>query len=206
MLSALSLNSNAVLVCRSPVGRGVITCISIYCGPTVDFGNGPRLWVDNLGGAQGTLDLFKDYLQDPEIKKVILIVCGYVFCSASSHSQVFHNYAFDYHMFANHNIYIQGFAADTMHMARLWNSCMDKLILTHTLTDAHNSANAHGRWRRLQSGGAVPRAAGPDAREEEHEGALLAAQNEGGRHRGQSVDCARHRQAAGAPHSATRSS
>ena len=28
---------------ESPVGHGKIICASIYCGPDIDFGNGPRV-------------------------------------------------------------------------------------------------------------------------------------------------------------------
>jgi DNA polymerase-1 len=34
--------------------------------------------------------------------------------------KVFHNFSFDRHVLANHGIKVQGFAGDTMHMARLW--------------------------------------------------------------------------------------
>lgn len=37
---------------QSPVGNGVVTCMSIFSGPDVDFGNGPRLWIDNLDDAE----------------------------------------------------------------------------------------------------------------------------------------------------------
>eukprot|EP00457_Paulinella_chromatophora_P002195 gb/GEZN01002199.1/.p1 GENE.gb/GEZN01002199.1/~~gb/GEZN01002199.1/.p1 ORF type:complete len:806 (+),score=177.31 gb/GEZN01002199.1/:46-2418(+) len=95
---------------ESPVGHGFVTALAIYCGPDVDFsGLGKkqsRLFVDNLGGAKGTLDLFKSYLEDPKIQKA------------------FHNYSFDRHVLGNHEIHCKGFAADTMHMARLWDSAM----------------------------------------------------------------------------------
>ena len=89
------------------IGNGKVICASIYCGPSHNFGNGSRIWIDNLDQANGTLNYFKDYLQDPSIKKV------------------FHNYnlnSFDCHQFQNEGIQIQGFAGDTMHMARLWES------------------------------------------------------------------------------------
>jgi DNA polymerase-1 len=35
---------------------------------------------------------------------------------------VWHNYAFDRHIFGNEGITPRGFGGDTMHMARLWNS------------------------------------------------------------------------------------
>ena len=77
-------------------------CASIYCGPQHNFGGGSRIWIDNLDEATGTLQYFKDYFEDPSIKKV------------------FHNYSFDYHEIQNEGISVNGFAGDTMHMARLW--------------------------------------------------------------------------------------
>jgi len=92
----------------SPVGNGRIVCFQIYCGPDVNFGNGPRLFIDNLDvdsrEPSGLLDLFQDYFEDKDILKV------------------FHNYSFDFAMFRNHGIRVDGFAADTMHMARLQDS------------------------------------------------------------------------------------
>ncbi len=79
-------------------------CASIYCGPQYNFGGGSRIWIDNLDEARGTLHYFKEYLEDPSIKKV------------------FHNYSFDCHEFQNEGIEVGGFACDTMHMARLWES------------------------------------------------------------------------------------
>eukprot|EP00808_Paulinella_micropora_P007425 g4781.t1 len=90
---------------QSPVGNGRVTCLCIYCGPEVDFGQGAaRLFIDNLGASEGTLDEFKPYLEDPKILKV------------------WHNYSFDKHVLSNHNINCQGFGGDTMHMARLWDA------------------------------------------------------------------------------------
>lgn len=37
---------------QSPCGNGTVVCASIYAGPDVDFGSGPRLFVDNWGEAQ----------------------------------------------------------------------------------------------------------------------------------------------------------
>jgi DNA polymerase-1 len=90
---------------QSPVGHGSVICASIYCGPDVDFGGGTRIWIDNYGRASGTLDYFKSYFEDHDIKKV------------------WHNYSFDRHILYNHGINCMGFGGDTMHMARLWNPC-----------------------------------------------------------------------------------
>eukprot|EP01091_Cochliopodium_minus_P012877 TRINITY_DN4009_c0_g1_i1.p1 TRINITY_DN4009_c0_g1~~TRINITY_DN4009_c0_g1_i1.p1 ORF type:complete len:1086 (-),score=342.32 TRINITY_DN4009_c0_g1_i1:57-3314(-) len=89
---------------ESPVGHGKIICASIYCGPEFDFGNGPRIWINNLDKAEGTINYFKEYFEDESIKKV------------------WHNYSFDKHILENHGIHCKGFGGDTMHMARLWNS------------------------------------------------------------------------------------
>ena len=48
--------------------------------------------------------IFKPYFESPDVKKV------------------WHNYGFDRHVIENHGVKLAGFAADTMHMARLWNS------------------------------------------------------------------------------------
>lgn len=56
---------------ESPVGHGRMTCFSIYCGPSANFGNGKnRLWVDVLDGGDGILEVFRRYFEDPSIKKV----------------------------------------------------------------------------------------------------------------------------------------
>eukprot|EP01127_Copromyxa_protea_P021264 TRINITY_DN7269_c0_g1_i1.p1 TRINITY_DN7269_c0_g1~~TRINITY_DN7269_c0_g1_i1.p1 ORF type:complete len:1237 (+),score=291.21 TRINITY_DN7269_c0_g1_i1:29-3739(+) len=89
---------------QGPVGNGRIICLSIYIGPDVDFGNGPRLYIDNLDQCEGTIDHFKAYFEDPTIMKV------------------WHNYGFDRHVLYNHGINCLGFGGDTMHMARLWDS------------------------------------------------------------------------------------
>ncbi|KAG3118228.1 DNA polymerase I [Phytophthora idaei] len=87
-----------------PVGNGVVTCLSLYSGPDVDYGNGPYVWVDNLDSAEGTLQYFKEFLE------------------SKKHLKVWHNYSFDRHVLFNHDINVQGLGGDTMHMARLWNT------------------------------------------------------------------------------------
>lgn len=88
-----------------PVGNGHVTCLSIFSGPSHDFGNGPRIWIDNLDSAGGTLEYFREFLEDPETKKV------------------WHNYSFDRHVIYNHDrMDVRGLGGDTMHMARLWNT------------------------------------------------------------------------------------
>jgi hypothetical protein len=84
-----------------PVGNGYVTCLSIYSGPDIDYGNGPSLWIDNLDHACGILQLFRPWLENERFKKV------------------WHNYGFDRHVLWNEGINVQGFGGDTMHMARL---------------------------------------------------------------------------------------
>jgi DNA polymerase-1 len=86
---------------QSPVGNGTIICASVFAGPDLDFGSGPRLFIDNYADAEGVIMEFKDYLEDPKYLKV------------------FHNYGYDRHIFFNHGIDVKGFGGDTMHMARL---------------------------------------------------------------------------------------
>ena len=87
---------------ESPVGKGRILCAQCFAGPDLDFGNGPRLFIDNYADAEGLIEtVFKEYLEDSSMKKV------------------WHNYGFDRHIMANHGIDVKGFGGDTMHMARL---------------------------------------------------------------------------------------
>ncbi|KAF8391518.1 hypothetical protein HHK36_023823 [Tetracentron sinense] len=91
---------------ETPVNHGEVICFSIYSGPEVDFGNGKScIWVDVLGGGgRDILIEFAPFFEDPSIKKV------------------WHNYSFDSHVIENYGLKVSGFHADTMHMARLWDS------------------------------------------------------------------------------------
>ncbi|PIN15369.1 DNA-directed DNA polymerase [Handroanthus impetiginosus] len=91
---------------ETPVDHGEIICFSIYSGPEADFGEGKScVWVDVLeGGGKELIKEFAPFFEDPTIKKV------------------WHNYSFDNHIIENYGIKVSGFYADTMHMARLWNS------------------------------------------------------------------------------------
>ncbi|KAJ4827344.1 hypothetical protein Tsubulata_003300 [Turnera subulata] len=91
---------------ETPIDHGEIICFSIYCGSEADFGNGKScIWVDVLdGGKSDILVEFAPFFEDPSIKKV------------------WHNYSFDNHVIENYGISVSGFHADTMHMARLWDS------------------------------------------------------------------------------------
>lgn len=87
---------------QSPVGNGRVICASFYAGPGHDFGAGPRVWIDNLDAAEGTLEEFKGVLEDATLRKT------------------FHNFSFDRHVLFNHGIDVRGLGGDTMHMARVW--------------------------------------------------------------------------------------
>ncbi|XP_057506987.1 LOW QUALITY PROTEIN: DNA polymerase I A, chloroplastic/mitochondrial-like [Actinidia eriantha] len=91
---------------ETPVDHGEIICFSIYCEPAANFGNGKScIWVDVLsGGGKSILAEFAPFFEDPSIKKV------------------WHNYSFDNHIIENYGLKVSGFHADTMHMARLWDS------------------------------------------------------------------------------------
>ncbi|CAI0437155.1 unnamed protein product [Linum tenue] len=91
---------------QTPIDHGELICFSVYSGPEADYGNGKScIWVDVLdGGGQDILAEFKDFFEDQSIKKV------------------WHNYSFDNHVIENHKVCVRGFHADTMHMARLFNS------------------------------------------------------------------------------------
>ncbi|KAK3424133.1 hypothetical protein EUGRSUZ_F00930 [Eucalyptus grandis] len=80
-------------------------CFSIYSGPQADFNNGKScIWVDALDGGKELLLEFEAFFEDPDIKKV------------------WYNCSFDSHIIENYGVEVSGFHADTMHMARLWNS------------------------------------------------------------------------------------
>lgn len=96
-----------------PVGNGKVTCVSIFGGPDVDFGEGPgtAIWLENIGGeAEGLLQDFKGWFENPNVKKV------------------WHNYGFDRHVMNNEGINVAGFWGDTMHMARLNDTSRDRAI------------------------------------------------------------------------------
>jgi len=93
-----------------PVGNGHVTCVSVFSGPSVDYGDGTgkALWIDNLDEADGLLQEFKAWFED------------------ETQPKVWHNYGFDRHVMYNEAIDCRGFAGDTMHMARLADSSRDK--------------------------------------------------------------------------------
>lgn len=86
---------------ESPVNAGRMICASAFLGPEVNFGNGPRLFIDNFAQNSDLIMYFKEYFEDQNIYKV------------------WHNYGFDRHIFNNNGINVKGFFADTMHLARL---------------------------------------------------------------------------------------
>ena len=123
----------------SPVGKGQVICLSAFCGPRVDFGNGPRLWIDNFGDAQGTLDYFKSYFENEEIPKV------------------WHNYSFDRAVLYNHGIDCRGFGGDTMHMSRLLDAArlrysLEALTEDFLLRKKRSMRELFGRPRILKNG------------------------------------------------------
>jgi len=76
----------------------------------MDYGNGPRVWVDAFG---------------EEGDAVLRAFCGVL--ESESVRKVWHNYGFDRHVLYNHGIDARGFHGDTMHMARLQNTArLDK--------------------------------------------------------------------------------
>jgi hypothetical protein len=94
---------------EGPVGNGRVICASIYGGDDVDFGGGKTaLWIKNDGESEGVLNYFKEWFESDKFQKV------------------WHNYGFDRHVMYNEGIDCRGFAGDTMHMARLWDSSRDK--------------------------------------------------------------------------------
>ena len=97
----------------SPVGNGTIICAQCFVGPDIDFGNGPRLFIDNYADAKEIIQVFKGYFENT----------GYL--------KVWHNYGFDRHILYNHGIDVKGFGGDTMHMARLADPSRMRYSLKH---------------------------------------------------------------------------
>jgi len=103
---------------ESPCGHGAVISFTIYCGDDVHFGaqglqegEAPvnQLFVDTLLGgdadaAAPIFAAFKPFFEDATILKA------------------WHNYSFDRHVLGNAGIDVKGFAGDTMHMARLFDS------------------------------------------------------------------------------------
>ncbi|XP_077253959.1 DNA polymerase I A, chloroplastic/mitochondrial-like [Tasmannia lanceolata] len=89
---------------ETPVDHGEIICFSIYSGPQADFDGKSCIWVDVLDGGRDLLMEFAPFFEDQSIKKV------------------WHNYSFDCHVIENYGFKVSGFYADTMHLARLWDS------------------------------------------------------------------------------------
>lgn len=46
---------------EAPVGNGRIICASIFAGPEFNFGNGPKLFIDNFGENSGLIDVLKPF-------------------------------------------------------------------------------------------------------------------------------------------------
>jgi hypothetical protein len=159
---------------QSPVGNGTVICASVFAGPDVDFGTGPSLWIDNLDEAEGTLDVFKPFLEATHKRKVqkrftrtprrfaqplsvhVTALChdNRIMCASAvvvwMAGQVYHNYGFDRHVLFNHGINAVGFAGDTMHMARLWSASRAKGGFSlESLTDEllhRRCARVYGSW------------------------------------------------------------
>lgn len=129
---------------ESPVGNGSVICATAFAGDSVDFGSGPRLFVDCLDGedGKGLLDVFKGYFENQRRKKV------------------WHNYAFDRHVLANHGIVAEGFGGDSMHMARLENSALQRyslqelcrVYLDENALEKHSMVERFGRNELLKDG------------------------------------------------------
>jgi DNA polymerase I len=128
---------------ESPVGKGRVICLTAYGGHHLDFGNGPRLFVDCLDGELGAemLPLFKNYFENSDLYKV------------------WHNYSFDKHLLNNHGIDVAGFGGDTMHMARLVDTSRQRYSLEELCNDYLDKAlqkssmkERFGRRRVLKDG------------------------------------------------------
>ncbi|OMO74407.1 hypothetical protein CCACVL1_16732 [Corchorus capsularis] len=121
---------------ETPVDHGEIACFSIYSGEEADFGNGKScIWVDVLdGGGMELMKEFEPFFKDQSIKKV------------------WHNYSFNNHVIENYGLEVSGFHADTMHMARLWDSSR-RTAGGYSLEALTNDKNVMSwtRWRKEEN-------------------------------------------------------
>ncbi|CAN8067452.1 unnamed protein product [Agarophyton chilense] len=94
---------------QTPVGNGRVLCATAYAGHHVDFGTGSRVFIDCM--KPGVLQALRPYFE------------------SETRPKVWHNYSFDRHVLANEGIMPRGFAGDTMHMARLVDSSLQRYSL-----------------------------------------------------------------------------
>lgn len=99
------IKSKVLLLVLMQLGKGRIICASIYAGPGVDFGNGPRLYIDNLDSCEGTASLF-DSLEWMGLDRWFLGTIDYFkeYFESEEIYKVWHNYSFDRHILYNHGI------------------------------------------------------------------------------------------------------
>jgi len=118
---------------QSPVSHGRVVCATCFCGDDADFGNGPRLFIDNSGPAEGLLEkYFKGYFEEEAAQKV------------------FHNYSFERHVLARHGIRLRGLHADTLHLARLYDTSLaswEGAVQSRLGREGARAAKAKGRLR-----------------------------------------------------------
>jgi DNA polymerase I len=105
---------------QSPCCHGRVICFSVYAGPDVHFGG------DHATSGVNRSVLYVDtYLdgnpeREEEAKEIMAVFKE--FFASPDRNKVWHNYSFDRHVMSRNGVHNSGFAADTMHMARLWDS------------------------------------------------------------------------------------
>lgn len=160
---------------QSPCCHGRLICFSVHAGPSVDFtdalGGSAAAWqaagsagstaegrVNGSGNAapapSGTTLWVDTWLDgDPTRSaeaEAILAAFGPFFESAA-HRKVWHNFSFDRHIIERAGLRHAGFEADTMHMARLWDSSRSGKL-------NYSLESLSSKWPRALSGcaGACP--------------------------------------------------
>eukprot|EP00392_Amoebophrya_sp_AT5.2_P007223 g7237.t1 len=91
---------------QSPLHHGECIVASCFIADDVDFGSGPKLFIDNYSAEKLLATEFKGYFED------------------ARHRKVFHNFGYDYKVLKRAGIKLQGFLADTLHLARLQDSSL----------------------------------------------------------------------------------
>jgi len=68
-----------VVLMVQPPSLFILLCNNMFYSFLVNFGDGPRIWIDNLDDAEGVLNEFAEYFADSSIKKVILLEARTIF-------------------------------------------------------------------------------------------------------------------------------
>ena len=123
---------------HSPCCHGRVICFSVYAGPGLDFGEAQLQPADgsssagdgsSTGGGDAAprqsmlwVDTWLDGDEARAGEAAAILEAFRPFWESAAHRKIWHNYSFDRHVLERMGLRLAGFAADTMHLARLWDS------------------------------------------------------------------------------------